>query len=76
MKLKTAMKLLRNWEEWTGENGTWREVKLTDTEGEEIAQMLNKIAYCGNCRYDRGCKINHTAIEKQDESCPLWVSAK
>jgi len=62
IKLKTAMNLLRNWEEWTGEIGTWREVKLTDKEGEEIADMLDNMMCCGNCKSGRKERCNNMNV--------------
>lgn len=58
MTVNEAVELLKDWIEYVNEKKEiWREVVLTDTEGEVIAKMLldmeNEIALlcCGNCQY-------------------------
>lgn len=59
MTVSEAVDLLKEWIEYVNEKKeVWREVVLTDTEGEVIAKMLldmeNEIALlkcCGNCQH-------------------------
>lgn len=59
MTVNEAVDLLKDWIEYVNEKKeVWREVVLTDTEGEVIAKMLldmeNEIELlkcCGNCRH-------------------------
>ena len=59
MTVNEAVELLKDWVEYVNEKKeVWREVVLTDTEGEVIAKMLldmeNEIALlkcCANCKY-------------------------
>lgn len=59
MTVTEAVKLLKGWTEYGNEkHEVWREVILTNTEGEAIAKMLldmenqiEQLKCCGNCIY-------------------------
>ena len=86
MTVQEAKTLLTDWAEWLNDkHETWREVNLTDKEGEQIAALIEQQAAeiermkcCGNCNNwvnrpeKMSCKI-HGIDVAQWCRCGEWL---